>query len=857
MADPPAANGKTGGETTSGEADGGIQIETHLSRDLGLVSALAIGVGTMIAAGIFTLSGLAVSAVGSAAIVAFLLAALVATFTALTYCEFASIYPESGEGYLYARKTFAPPLAYTVGWCLLLGYTASCGFYIASLSTYFNEFIVPASLHPYFHDYPQIANVPGLLALAGLVLLNIKGTKESGSFQIVVTAAKVILLIIFVGGGMLTFKSDTPTKLWDRFSDSSQSAEIPADTQSAEALGIAVDSESDTPLEITAITPGSAAESLGMKAGETIVQVGTTPVSTLAELDAALAAGPPDVLKPGDAFFITRTRPNTALLIGSTAALVFITFFGFSAIAASAGEVQDPTKTIPRAIFISMILVTILYTAVVLVMVAAELTEYSESAMGVAAKMFLGSFGGMVIVGGAIFSMISASNASIMAGSRVAMSMAKLGHLPKEIGSVNARTHTPIISVVLVGMGIGTFVIFLPLESLAHFADCVLLLVLILVNAALIYHRKKFPDIERPFRVPLVPVLPILGILANIYLLAQLPIQGHVGILALASFSILCGFFGYLAWKGAQVEEGDLPGKPSRVALARPSAAEQAKFRVLVPIANPANVEELVDLAASVAKQRGGEIVALRVVVIPEQIAPSIEEAHVERERRLLEVARSHAIAAGVHISTLVRVGHYPARAILETSREWGCDLIVLGWKGHTSTARRILGEVTDDVVRYARADIMLVKLSGKEGPLRRVLLPSAGGEHAIRAQDYAVNMAASIEGSQLTLCSVVDPEDEARAKSETERLEKAKGRIEGVESISTELIKHRSVAAGIIKAAEKHDAVIIGAAGQSFSSQIMFGSIPESVARLAKCTVIVVKRYHAVKALVGRVMSE
>ena len=70
-----------------------VHIETELSRDLGLTTALAIGVGTMIAAGIFTLSGLAIRNVGSAAIVAFLLAAVVATFTALTYCEFVSIYP--------------------------------------------------------------------------------------------------------------------------------------------------------------------------------------------------------------------------------------------------------------------------------------------------------------------------------------------------------------------------------------------------------------------------------------------------------------------------------------------------------------------------------------------------------------------------------------------------------------------------------------------------------------------------------------------------------------------------------------------------------------------------------------------
>jgi len=151
----------------------------------------------MIAAGIFTLSGLAVGYVGSAAIASFLLAAVVAAFTALTYCEFSSIYPLSGEGYLYARRTFPPLLAYLVGWCILLGYASSCAFYIASLSTYFNEFVW----------HMPVAALPGLIFLAALTLLNMKGTKESGAFQIVVTIAKIVLLAWFVVGGLGDFDS--------------------------------------------------------------------------------------------------------------------------------------------------------------------------------------------------------------------------------------------------------------------------------------------------------------------------------------------------------------------------------------------------------------------------------------------------------------------------------------------------------------------------------------------------------------------------------------------------------------------------------------------------------------------------
>ena len=729
-----------------------MEIQAQLSRDLGLVSAMAIGVGTMIAAGIFTLSGLAVAKVGSAAIVSFLMAAVVATFTALTYCEFTSIYPESGEGYLYARKTFAPPLAYMVGWCLLLGYCSSCGFYIASLSSYFNEFI--------WHF--TFEKMSGLIAVACLTLLNIKGTKESGSFQVVITLGKVLLLIWFVAGGLTEVDTEL---LKERFST--------------------------------------------------------------------------DFLK-----------------LGSTAALVFITFFGFSAIAASAGEVKDPTRTIPRAIFLSMGIVTILYALVVLVVVSANLSEYSESAMGNAARKFLGPIGGMVIVGGALFSMVSASNASIMAGSRVALSMSQLGHLPREIGTINAQTRTPVVSLLLVGGGIAAFAMLLPLEGLAHFADCVLLIALILVNVALIQHRRKFPDLERPFRVPLVPLLPALGILANLYLLAQIVQQGHLQPALLAVLSLVLGFLGFLTWKGTQAEAVALPGSPSRLALER-SAGSEGQYRVLVPVANPMNVAQLIDLAAAVAGPRKGEIIALRVLEVPEQLPPSIEETTVERERQILESARQRALEHGIPISSQVRIGHSAARAILETSRERDCDLIVLGWKGYTTTARRILGEVTDDVVNHARADIMLVKLTGNGEPLRNLLLPSAGGEHATRAEEYA-GLLMGAHGGSLTLCSIVSPTDpEERVESETERLEEAREDLPQRDRVQCKVVRHRSVAEGILEEAEGYDAVVVGATRDSFTSQILFGSIPETVARNSPRPVIVIKRHHAVKALVGRVMSE
>ncbi|RMG21297.1 MAG: amino acid permease [Bacteroidetes bacterium] len=726
-------------------------IQTELSRDMGLSTILAIGVGTMIAAGIFTLSGLAIRNVGSGAILSFLLAAIVAVFTALTYCEFVSIYPNSGEGYLYARKTYPAPLAYFVGWALVLGYTSSCAFYIASLSSYFYEFI---------WETPFEA-LSGIVMLIGLTLLNIKGTKESGRFQVFVTLGKVALLIWFVFGGL---GSVNVAGFIERFST--------------------------------------------------------------------------DIVK-----------------IGSTAAMVFITFFGFSAIAATAGEVKNPVKTIPRAIFLSMGIVTLLYILVVLVVDAAGLTEYTEAAMGVAATQFLGPIGGMVIIAGAIFSMVSASNASIIAGSRVSMAMSQLGHFPRAFGEINPRTKTPIVSVMLVGGTILIFAISLPLEDLAHFADTVLLLVLILVNAALIVHRYKYPHIERPFKVPLVPLMPALGILANFYLLSQ--IFHHTAPMLMAIACLVLGVLAFFAWKGSLAEESAIEGAPSRVAVGR-YATHDSKFRILLPLANPKNVEALMQVAAAIARERDGEVIALRVAVIPDQAIPMDEDTYVQQEQEILDIAHRAAQKYEVPITSLLRIGHNAARAILETARERDCDLILMGWKGFPSTRQMILGEVTDAVVRHAKTDIMLVKL-GRRKEMKRFLLPSAGGEHARKAGEYVASIVKNWGGT-LTIGAVLNPETkETEANEVKENLNEMLARLsrESGTEVRSKIIEHQSVADGIIQASKDYDVVVVGATGYGYFKQILFGSIPETIARESDCTVILVKNYHPVKSLIGKVMVE
>ena len=283
----------------------------------------------------------------------------------------------------------------------------------------------------------------------------------------------------------------------------------------------------------------------------------------------------------------------------------------------------------------------------------------------------------------------------------------------------------------LISGAILVFAISLPLEDLSYFANAVLLLALIMVNLALIVHRRKFPDIERPFKVPLVPLLPILGIIANLYLIAQ--ILNHPVPLFLAIGSLAFGMLGFLAWKGAQADEAAIPGKPSHVAHSQGRGTiDKDRFRILVPLANPENVQLLLDLAVSIAKEKNGEVLLLHVISLPDQLPTTqYDEVILERDRMLLKKARRHVESQGIPAHALIRVGHNVARCVLETCRERHCGLVILGWKGFTTSSEKILGSITDAIVNHARTDIMLVKQVGNQVP-RKILLRTAGGEHAI-----------------------------------------------------------------------------------------------------------------------------
>ena len=525
--------------------------------------------------------------------------------------------------------------------------------------------------------------------------------------------------------------------------------------------------------------------------------------------------------------------------IVSVAALAFITFFGFSAIAASAGEIIEPRKTVPRAIAASMVTVTVLYTFVIIAMVNAPVQRsvlaQGETAMGTVAASFLGPAGQALIVAGAVFSMVSASNASILAASGIGSLMGRRGQAPRPFARIHQEYGTPFWSVttaisvivllifvfmtlfghhgLLLGLVSGAT---LGLNPLTGFATLNLLLPLAVVNVALIYSRRRFPDIERGFSVPGVPVVPIVGVLANLALIYNLPTTGVA--LGLGVTIALVGV--YLAWGG----------KPDTKELIQPvtSTNEEAtaidtsdRQRVLVPVARPDRAARYVRLAEALGRARGEDpfVQVLTVTQIPDQTPHEmVTDTAAERADRIDDLLRE----ADLDVEYIVegQTSRDVGFGIVQTARQDDADLIVMGYpEEHRVVAERVEYDAPCDVVFASDA---------RAEDLRPVNVGAAGGPHHLASLSLVRGLVPADEQVNVIL---VEPQEGGTSEVADETV----AELEGVNT-RTQRTKATSVAEGLVSiAAENGGVLVIGASRDRRLTQWVLGSTPDRVVRSAR----------------------
>jgi len=553
--------------------------------------------------------------------------------------------------------------------------------------------------------------------------------------------------------------------------------------------------------------------------------------------------------------------PNGAGGVVIAMGLTFIAFEGYDLIATVAEEIKAPEKNIPRATLISLIVTVFIYLMVLLVCIGAIqpesgkswqfLGQYKETAIAKAAENFMPFFGVLLIIFGGLLSTISALNATILASSRVAFSMSRDKMLPSSLSKIHTGRRTPHIAIGVTGAIVLLMALLFPIQVIGSAASVMFLLTFSLVNLSLIALRRKFPELKGGFHVPFYPATPIAAIVLNMVLaIYQFNFDPRACYIAIAW--ILVGLFIYYMY----FEKVTAADMPQVLEVQQAKSPNSYSYRILLPLYNPDHVISLMKLAIPIAKAHQGEIIVLGVIDVPINLPPYEGMRFVGHKSPLLKKAIAYGNEQGVETRSAIRIAHQVWDGILHAAEAEKATLVLMGWKGYTTTRDRILGEVTDKVVRQVPCDLIIVKLMG-DLTMRRILITGLGGPHASLAAEY-VGIYHEAEGYEVACCYVLGP-NSAETDRETARQWIQKTirltRLEG--KADMRILEGKRVATTLIRAGKDYDLIVLGASREGVFSSVLFGEIPEKVARYSQTPVMIVRRYEGpVKSLVKRVMG-
>jgi amino acid transporter/nucleotide-binding universal stress UspA family protein len=752
-------------------ANNGKRESVSLARTLGGFDATMIGVGAMIGAGIFVLTGIAAGVAGPALLVAFLLNAVITCFTAASYAELGSAFPEAGGGYLWIKEALSPLLGFLSGWISWFGHAVACSLYALGFGHYAADFLQRVDLYPAGVDTNLLAITVAVVVTVLFTYINYQGVSETGKVGNIVTLAKIAILGVFVAFGLLSMarQGDWVPKFQPFF-----------------------------PTGLTGVV---------------------------------MAAG-----------------------------LTTIAFQGYEVISQCGEEICDPKRNVPRAVFAALGIVVIIYVGVAFIAIGAVespvpgmptwefLAAHQETAIIEAGRQLM-PFGAFVLIIAGLMSTMSALNATVYSSSRVSFAMGRDRNLPALFGQIHEKRRTPHWAIFISGGLIAFMAVALPVKSLASAAGVLFLLLFMMVNIAAIRMRRLRPDLDRGFRIPLMPLFPILGIISQVVLIVYLftlsPEAWYLGGLWIAA-----GLVFYVAYASRR-EPMKEPFK-----IIHQEIVSTGRYSVLVPVADELHAHLLGTLAAPIARDKDGEIFALHVVRVPKQLGIADGRFVLKHGKPILESVIDQAKVLDVPVNTMIRFGRDVSQAIIDTARERNSNLILLGWLGTTSSEGKAFGSVIDAVSKNPPCDVAMVRFRERE-ELRQILVPTGGGPNSSLALELAVTQAREYEREngfrpRITALYVARGTDAQLIDLGERILARATAGFDY--PIGNMVISAPSILEGILRQAEQANLVVLGASEEGFFEQLLFGALPSRVARECSKTVMIVKRYQGpVKSWIHR----
>jgi basic amino acid/polyamine antiporter, APA family len=480
-------------------AEAGETGERSLKRTLGPFQLTALGVGAVIGAGIFVLSGLGAHYAGPGLMLSFVLSGTGCAFAALCYAEFAAMIPLAGSAYTYAYATLGELFAWIIGWDLTLEYAMGASTVSSGWSNHFIELL--DIFHIKMPLWLAYDHWTGLRAAENIVARQMAQASDSSLLPGTQAFLNKVTDIIAAQSPQLV---ESAHKLLDapRIFGFELGWNMPA-------FVIA--------LVITAILAIGIKESA--RFNSTIVVIKVAVVLFVIGLGFRYVSASN---WGGD---WKTFAPMGFSGIGAGAAYIFFAYIGFDAVSTTAQEAKNPQRDLPIGIITSLLLCTALY-----ILVAAVLTgmvpwrEVNIEAPIARAFLDRGLVGAShIITLGALAGLTSVMLVMLLGQTRVLYSMANDGLLPKKFfADIHPKWRTPWKNTILVGLLAAVVGSLVPIDDIGKMVNIGTLLAFVIVCIAVMMLRRTDPDQPRPFRTPWVPLVPILGVIFNGYMMYRL-----------------------------------------------------------------------------------------------------------------------------------------------------------------------------------------------------------------------------------------------------------------------------------------------------------------------------------------------
>ncbi|MEN6474256.1 MAG: amino acid permease [Syntrophaceae bacterium] len=524
--------------------------------------------------------------------------------------------------------------------------------------------------------------------------------------------------------------------------------------------------------------------------------------------------------------------------------LTFIAFQGFEVIAQSSEEIREPHKNIPRATFLSLLIVVPIYLLVAFTALGAVnpgastpwayLAQHKELALVEVARHFFNGGGVMLLVGGLISTM-SALNATVYSSSRVAFAMGRDRNFPSLFSKVHPQNFTPhwailITLVIIVGMAVA-----LPIEDVASAADIMFLLLFLQVNIAMIRLRRKRPDLKRGFLVPLFPWLSIVAIVLLLFLALNMLRYSLTAWIATLAW-IAMGLLIYRVY--ASHREIDHLHKIKSL-----ERIERKDYRILVSLSSPNTLKSLTDIALAIARRHNAEIILLHVIEVAEGHVLLSGLDATERIEPLLKEAEELVTEAGVPVRSIIKVSHRISQGIIDTAREESCNFIVIGRLKHPNFLERVFSSLIYSVLAQSPSEAVI--LHGEIAPhnVRSILIPYGSNIHTQLALEIAPSLAHYFQ-ADLRIAVVFEPGTPKKERDETIHGIHELIRANGIEA-EIVVVKENDIVKGIVRLSRSADLVLMGGRSGDVVELLLARSLTREITEQVACPVLWAKEYE------------